>query len=143
MMLRVTTIRKFTELADNGSVRRWACLLLPYLSCLLFVEIYHLMISVFLVYGKFAGVPLGVGLSAGLCAAVIAVFFGSSKAGTGLLLAYDLHIAITVAMLIRIVLGYPSGVPSWVFIYRTVLLVWEVPSVCLLSGKRSGQFQKL
>jgi hypothetical protein len=110
-------------------------LLFPYLSCAFFVEIFHLMLSVFYVYGKNAGVPLGAAAFIFLSAAIVGSFYGSSFARIALLLLYDVHIAVTAAMIVRAVTGNDLGVEVWLFALRSLLLPWELAAVFFLTGR--------
>ena len=123
----------------SGKAGEIVSLLFPYLSCAFFIEIFHLMLSVFYVYGKGAGVPLGSAAFLFLCAAIVGSFYGAASARIALLLLYDCHIAVSTAMLIRAAAGNDPGVEVWLFVFRTILLPWEIAAVFYLTGRRSSE----
>ena len=137
-MILITTIKKtFRDLrvSDAGET---AARLLPYLSCLFFVEILQFMLAVFFVYGKALGVPFGIVAFGVLTAAVIGAFYRSSVSRFVLLLLCDLHIALTAAMFVRAFGETGSGVALWLFIFRSAALPWEIAAVVLLTGRRAS-----
>jgi hypothetical protein len=120
-------------------VRKLCLRIFPYLSCALFIEIFSLMLAIFIIYGKWIGVPIGFILSFALCTAVVGAYFRSSSARLALLLAYDLHVAVTISMIIRLAVGLAAGVPVWVLVSRIVILPWEISAVMLLPGSAGSE----
>lgn len=97
------------------------------------------MLSVFYVYGKGAGIPLGAAAFFLLCAAIVGSFYGAYFARIALLLLYDCHIAVSAVMLIRAAAGNDPGVEVWLFVFRAVLLPWEIAAVIFLTGGRISE----
>lgn len=138
-MILITTIKKTIcalRLSDAGET---AARMLPYLSCLFFVEIFQLMLAVFFVYGKALGVPFGIIAFGSLSAAVIGAFYRNSSARFALLVLCDVHIALTGVMLVRAIGDAGSGVSLWLFIFRLAVLPWEIAAVALLTGRRASE----
>ena len=123
-MVLITTIKKTSGYIRSPRACETAVRLFPYFSCVLFFELYHQMLSVFFVYGKWIGVPLGVLAACALCAAVIGSFYGGIAPRAALLLLYDIHLALTAAMLARAFFGQGAGVPVWVLVCRSAAAPW-------------------
>ena len=137
-MILITTIKKSIRDIRVFEARETAARILPYFSCLFFVEMVQFMLAVFFVYGKALGVPAGIIAFGLLSAAVIGAFYRSPAARFVLLLLCDLHIALTAAMFVRAFGEAGSGVAPWLFIFRAALLPWEIAAVVLLTGRRAS-----
>ena len=139
MMVLISTIKKTAAGLFDRGLRETALRLFPYLSCVLFFEIYHQMLSVFFVYGKLIGVPLGIAAAFLLCALVVGSFFGNAVLRAALLLLYDVHLAVTAVMFVRAFSGEGSGVPAWIFVCRAVAAPWEAAAVLILTGSGTSK----
>jgi len=129
MKRSVATIKKFFISADIRRIGEYSRIMIPYLACALYLEIFHQMISVFYVYGKWIGIPIGIAAAVLLGIAIIGAFFSSDRSRIVILLLFDVHISLTAAMLVRMTAGIHSGVPVWIIVSRSALFPFELCAV--------------
>ncbi|MGL4368414.1 MAG: hypothetical protein ACRCUT_01885 [Spirochaetota bacterium] len=137
-MISLTAIRKYSgrvlPFVTAGSVLS----AVPWISCALYIEIFHYTLTIFYLYGKYAGIPLGAAAVIFLSIIIIYSFYSSRRGYAVLLLIFDIHIAVSAAMIIRMACAFPSSVPVWIVIFRILYLPCEICSVWAITKQDGG-----
>jgi len=116
-----STQKRVVLLSRSGFATR----AIPYFGCLLFIEIYYLLLKISMVYGTVPASLCGAALVGAMFAAVLGAGMGRSIPMIVLVFLCEAHAAFSLATLVSGMARGGIDGPVWLSVFRGVLIIPE------------------
>jgi hypothetical protein len=116
-----STQKKAVLLVHGGFAAR----AIPYFGCLLFIEIYYLLLKISMVYGTMPAVVSGAVMVVALFAAVLGAGMGRLFPMIILIFLCEIHAVFSLSTIITVIFRDGIEGPVWLSVFRGVLIIPE------------------